>query len=378
MEGIIEIHGEIGERVTLETVKSQINEKATSHTVYLNSEGGEVNEGIKIYHLLNNLPNVTVVVEGLAASIATLIMQAGKKIIALRPSQIMIHNPFGQMQGEEKDMMDAAAQLKRVKSIIISVYKKRPKLAALSEPQLAAMMDNATWMDADEALNAGFVDEVRDKLRAVAKLDLNKIKMEENKEVAGMFEKLSKQFETFMASFNSKGVKAKNIIAETLESGGEIQIQAAEGEDWVGKTATVDGAPAAPGEYPLATGETIVIGEGSIVSTVKEPAMDNNKELAEAKAQIEALKKELEMKGTEAAAAQKSANDAVAAVANMKTEFLAFKNSVGKEVFGENGKPVVKFHNHEKEEEETAFHRVFMDFHEHAIEVFKYANRNIQ
>lgn len=373
MEGIIEIRGEIIEG-TLKNVQRQIESQkgATSWTAYIDSEGGDVYEGMAIYHELRKLNNLTTVAHTLCASIATVILQAGAKRKAVRPTDIMAHNPFGQMQGEAKDMRAAAAQLDRIKSNIISVYRANPKLALKSDQELAALMDEETWMNVDQAIANGFIDEGMDRLRAVAKVDFKKFNMEDNKEVTSWLQKLSNQFDQFFAK---TAIKPKNIIAETLADGGEIQVQAEEGEDITGKPVTVNGAPAEPKEYALVSGEVWVVGEGSTISTVKEAEMEN-KELANVMAQIEELKKQLETKSGEAAAATKAATDAVAMVANMKTEFTAFKNSLDKQVFGENGKPVIKPRNQEPEEE--IYHPVFLEFHGDAIEVLRYANRNIQ
>lgn len=375
MEGIIQIHGEIGEETTLKTVQRQIDSQkgAASWTVYINSEGGDVYEGMSIYQELRNLSNVTTVAETLCASIATVILQAGQKRKAVRPTDIMAHNPFGQMQGEAKDMRAAAAQLDRIKSNIISVYRSNPKLSKKSDQELAAIMDEETWMNVDQAIANGFIDEGIDRLRAVARFDFNKFNMEDNKEVKGMFAELTKKFDTFMAKFS---VKPKNIIAETLADGGEIQVQAEEGEDIVGKPVTVNGSPAEPKEYALVTGETWVVGEGSVISQVKEADMEN-KELANAMAQIEELKKQLETKTGEATAATKAATEAKELVANMKTEFVAFKNSLDKEVFGEKGAPAIKPRNQDAPEDEV-FEQFLVDFHEHAHQVMRYANRDIK
>lgn len=374
MEGIIKIRGEIGEDVTLEDVQDQIARQkgASSWTVYINSEGGDVYEGMSIYQELKNLGNVTTVADTLCASIATVILQAGTKRKAVIPTDLMAHNPFGQMQGEAKDMRTAATRLDSIKSNIIAVYRANPKLAKKSPQELSAIMDQETWMDVSQAIEAGFIDESIDRLRAVAVAKLNLKKgnqMEDNKEVKGYFETLSKKFDTFMAKLSPK-----NIIAETLESGGEIQIQAEEGEDWGGKPVAIDGTPAQPGEYKLVSGETVVVGEGSTVTSVKEKEMEN-KELDAAKAQIEELKKQLETKSAEATAATKTASEASSAVATMKTEFMAFKNSLDKQVYGEGGKPVVQPRTEQVDEVYSGF---LVDFHEHAHEVMKYANRNIQ
>lgn len=383
MEGILKIRGEIGEEFTLDDLKDQIAKypSATAWTAYINSEGGDVYEGLSIYQELRKLPNLTTVADTLCASIASVILQAGAVRKAVKPTDIMVHNPFGQMQGEAKDMRAAAAQLDRIKSNIISVYRAQPKLAKKSDTELSAVMDSETWMNVEEAMQNGFIDGTVDRLgvvgssrlRAVAKFDFKKFNMEDNnKEVTGWLQKLSNQFEQFFAK---AVIKPKNIIAETLAEGGEIQVQAEEGEDITGKPVTVNGSPAEPKEYKLVSGETWVVGEGSTISQVKEAEMEN-KELANAMAQIEELKKQLETKSGEAAAATKAATEASAMVANMKTEFTAFKNSLDKEVFGEKGKPVVKPRNQDAPEDEV-YEGFLVDFHTHAIEVMRYANRQI-
>ena len=147
MQGFISIKGEIGLETTLADVESQIKgyPSATAWTVNINSPGGNVYEGIDIFHAIKKLSNVTVVVETMAASIATLIMQAGDKVIALRPSSIMIHNPMGEASGDANDFRAAAEQLDHVKSLIASAYKKRAKVKS---EDLHQMMDKETWMTA--------------------------------------------------------------------------------------------------------------------------------------------------------------------------------------------------------------------------------------
>ena len=336
MVGHIDIHGEIGSRVTLESVKSQINKSATSHIVHISSEGGDVYEGIKIYHELKKLPNVTVVVEGLAASIATLIMQAGQKIIALRPSDIMIHNPWAGMQGDANDFIAAAEQLERIKATLISVYKKRTRM---SDSKLAEMMDKETWMNADEAMAAGLIDEVQDRLKAVAKLDLNKFKMENtlSKEDAktlfeGFFERVQNLFKT---------VKVKNM-AMTLEDGTVVVIDTETSEDLQGKKISLEDGSAAPnGEHKMADGRTIVVQEG-VITEVKPAVIEDEmkKEEAEAlKAENQRLKDEL-AKATGAAA--QAANDVAAtnkAIMEIKAKFEAELKELKNKTFGEPGAP---------------------------------------
>lgn len=299
MVGHIEIHGEIGTRVTFETVKAQINPSFTSYIVHLSSEGGDVYEGMKIYHSLKALPDVTVVVEGLAASIATLIMQAGKKIIALRPSDIMIHNPWGQKQGEADDFIAAAEQLNRIKSTLISIYKPRLKK---SETEIAAMMDDETWMTADEAMAAGLVDEVQDRLKAVAKINFKQSSTMENK--------IEKMFNALMDKIE-KALNPKNMIEAPLEDGTIVIIDTEDPADLEGKSITINGEKAPNGPHRLADGRVITVEDGVIVSV---GGGDNGDSEVEAKKKEEdeyaALRKENEELKSQLAAIQAAKNEA--------------------------------------------------------------------
>ena len=104
MTGNIYIYGEIGNQVTLDTVLKDITPEASEYIVHIISQGGDVFEGYAIYNAIKNTgKNITVHIEGVCASIATLIAATGNKIIMNTKSQFMIHNPrIGAMAGEIK------------------------------------------------------------------------------------------------------------------------------------------------------------------------------------------------------------------------------------------------------------------------------------
>lgn len=357
MVGHIDIHGEIGTRVTLESVKKQISPTATSHIVHLSSEGGDVYEGIKIYHELKKLPNVTVVIEGLAASIATLIMQAGQKIVALRPSDIMIHNPYAGLQGDSEDFIAAAEQLNRIKATLISVYKTRTKLA---DDKLAEMMDKETWMSADEAMAAGLVDEVQDRLKAVAKLDINKLKMETTltkDEAKNLFDNW---FDRVQNLFKTT-IKIKNMEM-TLADGTPVMIDTENPEDLVDKTITIEGQPAPDGQHPLADGRIITVSGGKITEVITPEPEDMKKEEMEAiKKENEALKQQLaEAQGAAAKATQEVAATNKAML-DFKAKFEAELKEIKNKTFG-NPNPPAPNPNPEPSEG-TQLHPVFLQIH---------------
>lgn len=324
MVGHIDLYGEIGTRVTNDSVKAQINPNATEHIVHLHSEGGDVYEGILIYHTLKALPNVTVVVEGLSASIASFVMQAGKKIIALRPSDIMIHNPWaGPVTGDAKDFVNAAAQLERIKSTIISGYKPR---MGKGDSEIAAMMDKETWMTADEAMASGIVDEVQDKLKAVAIVDLKKFNdMQNQEEVKGMFA-------TLMAKFDNL-LKPKNVEM-TTDEGVSVMV---EPELAVGAKITADGKPLKAGSYVI-NGNTVSVSPDGVIATVsaddpagpssEEKPTDLAAENAALKTELEALKAQLGAKAEEAAKAAAQAQAANKQVLEFKNAFKGLQDEV--------------------------------------------------
>lgn len=313
MVGHIDLYGEIGTRVTNDSVKAQINPNATEHIVHLHSEGGDVYEGILIYHTLKALPNVTVVVEGLSASIASFVMQAGKKIIALRPSDIMIHNPWaGPVTGDAKDFVNAAAQLERIKSTIISGYKPR---MGKGDSEIAAMMDKETWMTADEAMASGIVDEVQDKLKAVAIVDLKKFNdMQNQEEVKGMFATLMAKFDNLLKP------KAAEM---TTDSGVSVMVEPSLEE---GAKITSDGKPLADGSYVI-NGNTVTVAGGMITAVTEKEAELAAPEASDLSAENAALKSELETLKAQLGAKAEEAAKAAAQVQAANKQVLEFKNA---------------------------------------------------
>lgn len=130
-------------------------------TVRINSGGGDVFAAHAIHNqLVAYKGRVTVVIDGLAASAATIIAVAGDKIIMPSNALFMIHNPaigLSDYYGAE-ELLKAAEALNTIKGSIVAVYRKRCKASA---EELAAMMDAETWMGAAECLEKGFVDEIQ-------------------------------------------------------------------------------------------------------------------------------------------------------------------------------------------------------------------------
>jgi ATP-dependent Clp protease, protease subunit len=136
--------------------------------VRINSEGGDVFEGRTIYSLLNEHPaKITVYVDGLAASIASLIAMAGDEILMGDGTFMMIHNAWGGCCGEAADMRRMADLLDSVSQTLIDTYASRTKNKAADIKQ---MMDDETWMTAADAVKQGFATKVTDPTRVAASL----------------------------------------------------------------------------------------------------------------------------------------------------------------------------------------------------------------
>lgn len=126
--------------------------------VHLNSPGGDIFDGLAIYQALKDHPaKVTVHVDGLAASIASVIAQAGDRIVMAPKASMMIHDGWTMAVGNAADMRKTADLLDKQSQIIASVYADRTGFTA---DFWRERMSSDTWYDANEALEAGLVDEV--------------------------------------------------------------------------------------------------------------------------------------------------------------------------------------------------------------------------
>ena len=135
-------------------------------TLRINSVGGDVFEAQAMYSYLKSHPaNVTVRVDGLAASAASVVAMAGNKVIMPSNALMMIHNPAGGVWGEAEDMRDTAEILDKIRDTIAGVYVAR---TGLDREKVIEMMDSETWMTATEAHELKFCDEVEENVAVVA------------------------------------------------------------------------------------------------------------------------------------------------------------------------------------------------------------------
>jgi len=135
-------------------------------TLRINSPGGEVFDGLAIYNRLReHAGGVEVKIDGIAASMASVIAMAGAPVSMAENALLMVHNPSGLCAGNSGDMRELADMLDKVRGSLTSAYERK---TGKTTEQIGAMMDAETWMTAQEALDAGFIDEITDELKMAA------------------------------------------------------------------------------------------------------------------------------------------------------------------------------------------------------------------
>ena len=163
-ERILELNGTIAEEswfdddVTPQLFKDELNAGNGDITVWINSPGGDCVAAAQIYNMLSNYKGkVTVKIDGIAASAASVIAMAGDTVLVSPVSMLMIHNPATIAWGDHAEMQKAIDMLSEVKDSIINAYVLK---TGLSRPKLSHLMDAETWMDANKAVELGFADEI--------------------------------------------------------------------------------------------------------------------------------------------------------------------------------------------------------------------------
>lgn len=139
----------------------------TKHiTLRLNSPGGSVFDGWSIYNLLKQHPaKVTTYVDGMAASIASIIALAGDKIIMGEGAEMMIHQAWTFVGGNKRDMENMATRLYSLDDSLIAAYMKKTKK---SKEEIQAALEAETWFNAEDAVDFGLADEKAEDTYAIA------------------------------------------------------------------------------------------------------------------------------------------------------------------------------------------------------------------
>ncbi len=161
---ILRIEGQIadetwfGDEVTPQVFKNDLHAGNGDITLWINSPGGDVFAAAQIYNMLMDYKgDVHVVIDGLAASAASVIAMAGTTVSMSPVAMLMIHNPWTVAQGEAKDMQKVIEMLGEIKESIINAYELR---TGLSRTKLSHLMDSESWFNAKKAVELGFADKI--------------------------------------------------------------------------------------------------------------------------------------------------------------------------------------------------------------------------
>lgn len=150
--------------VTPQLFKDELNAGNGDITVWINSPGGDCVAAAQIYNMLTTYNGkVTVKIDGIAASAASVIAMAGDTVLVSPVSMLMIHNPATIAWGDHAEMQKAIDMLSEVKESIINAYVLK---TGLSRARLSHLMDAETWMDANKAVELGFADDIMVRAKA--------------------------------------------------------------------------------------------------------------------------------------------------------------------------------------------------------------------
>jgi ATP-dependent Clp endopeptidase proteolytic subunit ClpP len=148
--------------------------EAKTITLRLNSPGGSVFDGIAIHNALKRHPARTVVhIDGLAASIASVIAMAGDEVAMPENAMLMIHDPSGVVVGTSSDMRSTADALDRIKGGLIAAYRDK---TGKPDDEIERLMAEETWLTASEAVALGFADRIEKPVRIAASFDLTRFR----------------------------------------------------------------------------------------------------------------------------------------------------------------------------------------------------------
>ena len=219
----------------IEEIKSH---KGSPMNIHVNCVGGDVFEGMAIYNVIKKRSaKTTVYIEGIAASMGSVIALAADRVIMAENSLFMIHNAWGGATGEARDMMKTAKLLEKISGEIADIYTKK---TGMPYDKVKDMMDEETWLSAEEAYDLGFVDSISDAIKVAAKYDVSKFKNITSEEISSKLsinQNSKKMTDELKNWFNAKvediikSVKAERSEAEAEE----VVVNVADNDEIVAK-----------------------------------------------------------------------------------------------------------------------------------------------
>lgn len=307
-ENTVLFSGDVGFDITLDTVLPVIKE---GKAIVFDSFGGDLWEGLKIHDAIKALGvDVEVGILGSCMSAATLPLCAATKRWTTPNSRLLIHNAWSWVVGDAATLKKEADALAEENLGAAKIYAE---LTGATVDEMLALMNEERVMRADEMLQRGFVNEIKN--QKTEEMDSKEFEKKLKAQEESIMSKIQAFFKKYPAP---KNAILQDVAGNEFDFGDEIEdLEQVE----VGTTATLDGAPA-DGEYPFPNGKTYVF-EAGVVTEIRdtEAGGGNDEEVEELKEEVEALKEEL-------AAVNANYRKQLKAI---KAEFNALKNAYNDE-----------------------------------------------
>jgi len=236
----------------------------------INSLGGDVFDGMAIYNVIKKREKkTTVYIEGIAASIATIVALGADEVIMSENSLFMIHNAWGGSMGNASDLRKTAETLEKISGELTDIYVKKTGLAV---ERITEMMEEETWLNADEAYEMGFVDTISDSIKVAAKYDVSKFKNITSEQIQNKLsininnKKMTNELKEW---FNNKveeivaTVKGDVKVSEDVVEETTITVNLGDNEDIKNKISSLSGDNAALSSKITSLEEELVSAKGT-------------------------------------------------------------------------------------------------------------------
>lgn len=333
--------GNLSANIILPQIEAAKDEELT---VKINSGGGSVFHGWQIYNALINHPKkVTVIIEGIAASIASIIAMGGDEIIAMMGSIIMVHKPATQVWMYDKmdsdDLLREAEALNKIQKVLNTIYSFK---TGLDSTTVDEMINKETWLTPDEALSLNFITSInkgKSTANAVHQNAFNHIfnsapssvKAYANSHIPVIKNnnRMKKETENLLKEHNSTLTKIKNFFTDlfkvenaetTLKDGTSIYY---EGDLSEGTSVFSDAdltTPLSDGSYEMEDGRSITVADGAVASISDASNEENNQ--PDNSAEVEELQNritELEAENSTLSTALQNSTDVLNKIRNVKS-----------------------------------------------------------
>ncbi len=303
------------------TQQIQDNIDAEKLIVHIHSPGGDVDEGFGIHDILvahgkDKGIEIETRIEGLCASIATVIALAGSVRKCTENSDGMIHNPWMDTVGDADELQKSADQLKAIEKKILDFYVAK---TGGNREAISAMMKEETWLSAQQLKDLGFVTEIITTIKAVAKFKLKNTVMDTKE----LDKKIDSRFTELLKKLGLAKKSKAQALTVTAGDGTVLdfgdQVESVE-EVAVGMTATIEGGTP-DGEYVMPDGATWVFESGTLTA-ITPAEEEDTEEMKQLKTENADLKQQL--------ADLQAANEQ--AIADLETEVVAMKAQVKSDI----------------------------------------------